>query len=117
MATACLAQLTFKCYPKTTMVARFDQAQASTDGGGRCSKRWMTASSSRTVWRRACPIIEIPTRSGPRSATCCASVSSVWRVGMRTAMTRPGWPTIPGTSWRWGATRGRFGLAVHALPV
>ncbi len=34
MATACIAQLTFKCSPKTTTVARFDQAQASTDGGG-----------------------------------------------------------------------------------
>jgi hypothetical protein len=33
MATACIAQLTFKCYPKTTTVARFDQAYASTDGG------------------------------------------------------------------------------------
>ena len=33
MATECIAQLTFKCYPKTTTVARFDQAQASTDGG------------------------------------------------------------------------------------
>lgn len=33
MATACIAQLTFTCYPKTKTVARFDQAQASTDGG------------------------------------------------------------------------------------
>jgi hypothetical protein len=33
MATACIAQLTFTCDPKTTTVARFDQAQASTDGG------------------------------------------------------------------------------------
>src|SRR5450759_4114963 len=33
MATECISQLTFKCYPKTKTVARFDQAQASTDGG------------------------------------------------------------------------------------
>ena len=33
MATACIPQLTFKCDPKTKTVARFDQAQASTDGG------------------------------------------------------------------------------------
>jgi hypothetical protein len=33
MATDCIAQLTFKCYPKTKTVARFDPAQASTDGG------------------------------------------------------------------------------------
>jgi hypothetical protein len=33
MATECLPQLTFTCYPKTKTVARFDQAQASTDGG------------------------------------------------------------------------------------
>lgn len=33
MATACIPQLTFKCYPKTKTVARFDQAHASTDGG------------------------------------------------------------------------------------
>jgi hypothetical protein len=33
MATECIAQLTFKSYPKTKTVARFDQAQASTDGG------------------------------------------------------------------------------------
>ena len=33
MATECIAQLTFECYPKTRTVARFDQAQASTDGG------------------------------------------------------------------------------------
>ena len=34
MATACLSQLTVKCSPKTTTVARFDQAYARTDGGG-----------------------------------------------------------------------------------
>jgi hypothetical protein len=33
MATACIPQLTFTCDPKTKTVARFDQAQASTDGG------------------------------------------------------------------------------------
>ena len=33
MATECIAQLTFECYPKTRTVARFDQARASTDGG------------------------------------------------------------------------------------
>ena len=33
MATACIAQLTLKCYPKTKTVVRFDQAQTSTDGG------------------------------------------------------------------------------------
>ena len=33
MATECIPQLTFKCYPKTTTVARFDQVHASTDGG------------------------------------------------------------------------------------
>jgi hypothetical protein len=33
MATECIAQLTFTCYPKTKTVARFDQAHASTDGG------------------------------------------------------------------------------------
>src|ERR1700682_1162079 len=33
MATECIPQLTFKCYPKTKTVARFDQAPASTNGG------------------------------------------------------------------------------------
>ena len=33
MATDCIPQLTFKSYPKTKTVARFDQAHASTDGG------------------------------------------------------------------------------------
>ena len=33
MATECIPQLTFKCYPKTKTVARFDQVHASTDGG------------------------------------------------------------------------------------
>jgi hypothetical protein len=33
MATACRPQLTFECSPKTKTVVRFDQAQASTDGG------------------------------------------------------------------------------------
>ena len=33
MATAWRAPLTFTCDLKTTTVARFDQAQASTDGG------------------------------------------------------------------------------------
>ena len=33
MATEYIPQLTFKCYPKTKTVARFDQAHASTDGG------------------------------------------------------------------------------------
>ena len=33
MATEWIPQLTFKCTPKTKTVARFDQAQASTDGG------------------------------------------------------------------------------------
>ena len=33
MAPEWIPQLTFKCYPKTRTVARFDQAQANTDGG------------------------------------------------------------------------------------
>jgi len=33
MATKCIPQLTFECYPKTETVARFDQAHARTDGG------------------------------------------------------------------------------------
>ena len=32
MATDCIPQLTFTCYPRTKAVARFDQTQASTDG-------------------------------------------------------------------------------------
>jgi hypothetical protein len=46
MATDCIPQLTFKSYPKTKTVARFDQAQASTDGGGvLLSRHWMIAFS------------------------------------------------------------------------
>ncbi|MBH0200677.1 MAG: IS1380 family transposase [Nitrospira sp.] len=33
MVTDCIPQLTFTCYPRTKAVARFDQTQASTDGG------------------------------------------------------------------------------------
>ena len=34
MATACIPHLTFTGYPTTKTVARFDPAQARTDGGG-----------------------------------------------------------------------------------
>ena len=33
MDTEYIPQLTFNCYPKTNTVARFNQMQASTDGG------------------------------------------------------------------------------------
>ena len=54
-----------------------------------------------------------PDKVSTRCATCCANASSAWRVGMRTAPTRLNWPTIPGTSWRWGAT----GEAVASQPM
>jgi hypothetical protein len=101
----CIAQLIFKCYPKTKTVARFDQAQVSTDGGVRLLKALDDCPSSRTAWRRACPIVEISTRSGTPPATCCASTSLAWRVGMRMATPRPGWLTIPCASWQWGGTQ------------
>jgi hypothetical protein len=46
MATDCIPQVTLEFYdPLKSVVARFDQSHASTDGGVVCSKRWMTAST------------------------------------------------------------------------
>ena len=104
MATTCIAQLTVKCYPKTKTMARFDQAHASTDGG----VVWLKALDARlqlTDRLAAC----LPDRRDPdkvRHAVRDPLRQRIFglRVGMRTATTRPGWPTIPCTSWRWGAS-------------
>lgn len=43
MATACIPQVTFEFHDKLKpVVARFDQVQASTDGGPCCLRRWMS---------------------------------------------------------------------------
>jgi hypothetical protein len=105
MATECLAQLNFKYSPKTKTVARFDQVQASTDGGVVVLKA-LDDRRQLTDRLTAC----LPDRRDPDKVRHAVRDLLCQRIfglacGYETAMMRPGWPTIPCTSWRWGATR------------
>jgi len=87
MATDCIPQVTFEFYDKLKpVVARFDQAQASTDGGAVLLKALDDRLGMTDAWSTA----GTRRKSDTRCAICCGNGSSAWPVGTRTRTTRRG---------------------------
>jgi hypothetical protein len=107
MATDCIPQVTFKFYDHLKpVVARFDQAQTSTDGGAVLLKalddqlQLTDRLAEGLVDRRDPDKIRHPLRD-----LLHQRIFGLLPVATRMQTTPPAWPTIRGTNWPWDAIR------------
>jgi hypothetical protein len=106
MATACRPQVTCEFHDNQKPVgARFDQAQASTDGGAVLLKA-LDERLQLTARMAACLLDRRdPDKIRHSMRDLFGNGSSAWSVGTRTRTTRPGWRPIRCTNWQWAVIR------------